>query len=76
MLQSRHQQTGVTMKSEAKANESLAYAVEAFQAEQAAWAKKLAASDRTLRARSAPVKVARPVVKTVKVGFFNRLFGV
>lgn len=54
------------MKSEHKANESLAQAVEAFQAEQALWAKKLAA----------PVKVVRPVAKPVKVGLFNRLFGV
>lgn len=54
------------MKSEAKANESLAQAVEAFQAEQAAWMKKLAA----------PARVVRPVVKPVKVGFFSKLFGV
>lgn len=52
------------MKSEHKANESLAQVVEAFQAEQAEWVRKLAA----------PAKVIRPAAKPVKVGFFNRLF--
>lgn len=55
------------MKSEAKANESLVQAVEAFQAEQERFRKVLEAS---------PKRVARPVAKPVKVGFFNRLFGV
>lgn len=53
------------MKSEAKANESLAQAVEAFQAEQERFRKVLEAS---------PKRTVRAVAKPGKVGFFNRLF--
>lgn len=53
------------MKSEHKANESLAHAVEAFQAEQERFRKVLEAS---------PKRVARPAVKPVKASLFNRLF--
>lgn len=53
------------MKSEHKANESLAQAVEAFQAEQERFRKVLEAS---------PKRAVRQVVKPVKVSLFNRLF--
>ena len=61
------------MKSEAKANESLAQAVEAFQSEQAAWGRVLGQAT-SVKKLAAPVKVVRPVSKPVKVGLFNRLF--
>lgn len=63
------------MKSEYKANESLAQAVEAFQAEQAEWERVLGQA-KSAKKLAAPVKVVRAVSKPVNVGFFSKLFGV